>query len=209
MEAVIRRVVGGFLAMVLVLVGTVGSAGAQAPVLSPGCQQLNLPIYDGVYQQQQITDSFTVGETITVVAAEPATGSPNQTFVAAVDVAPPFGASSHNEFFFPATVSTTIVGVQPGATSQYVVGWGVGPAGSTATFTVTCEAAAYPLAVDVARPAAAGVQVPVLSLDEPPDPSGSAPSNLALVVGIVGLNLAGAGMLSRRGHRLETEQERR
>lgn len=149
-------------------------AMAQA-ALSPGCQALNAPAFDGFYSGTGIpATSFFAGERVTVEADPPN----DPTFMPQIFLHVE-GAGSQTTSF-PGTLSYTFP-----ANALVGVAWGENPpVGNRATWAVSCTAAAYPLAVSVSAPAEmASLETPTVgaSVD---DPSGFAITAVVVTVGV-------------------------
>lgn len=149
-------------------------AMAQA-ALSPGCQALNAPDFDGFYSATAIpTTSFLAGERVTVEANPPNDATFMPQIFLRVEGAPPQTTS------FPGTLSYTFP-----ADALVEVAWGENPpVGNRATWTVACTAAAYPLAVPVSAPGEmAPLEAPTVAASVD-DPSGFAIPAIAVTVGV-------------------------
>lgn len=150
------------------------TAMAQA-ALSPGCQALNAPDFDGFYSGTAVPrTSFLAGERVTVEANPPNDATFMPQIFLQVEGAPPQATS------FPGTLSYTFP-----ADALVGVAWGENPpVGNRATWTVSCTAAAYPLAASVSAPAEmASLETPTVgaSVD---DPSGFPITAVVVTVGV-------------------------
>ncbi len=173
------------------VVSSAGSAGAQA-TLSPGCEALNQPGFDGLYSQAAPGPyQFFVGEQITVAASEPtAISQPT-----ALELEVPYPGGVVQMAPFPGTISYTF---QADMVTQ--VRWGVNS--GNATWTVSCQAAPpYPLAVSSAQPA---IAVPDPSASDGSTPVGFRLSlrSVALVVGVFSVHACLVGLARRRARLL-------
>lgn len=166
-----RRLICTTMAVVGVWAAVPGSAVAQS--VSPGCQALNDPGLDGTYPQGEVADiQFFAAETITVTAMAVMLATPVRFQVEQGGI-----VLRDEAQFVSSTVPTTFSYTVP-ADVTLTVRWRV-ELPNAVTWSVSCTAAAYPLAVSDPNLAADFAPPALVAASSPPP--GSHPPVLALL----------------------------
>jgi hypothetical protein len=112
------------------LTSPVQADGSEVVSPSVGCNEMNLNVYDGNYETVEISGPFAHGESLTVSAAAPSSGTPSDIFLSISGISAYVG--------FPGSITESVLSDLPAGSG---VSWGIqSGSGSplSATWTVSC-----------------------------------------------------------------------